>query len=299
MKEFISIPTLPSDRVPPAMIDELVAIDPAGERIGRDATGQQTRSFCFTNIPRDDPRVDKVFAVLRKYGWFPHIDETLPMQPNEYFLILERKYTRSDLRKCELLKFTGRRYVPDLGWRTKPEGLIVLPVHRMRKIAATDADTLYTYRPGWDVVSDRVKRIIEEAGMRHVVFRPTVLVRGKGMPDDPPASWSKVGDPWWEITSDYTLPPLSPTVQIVAQDGSPFVSYKTQNLELREGLYRIPELHYRRADIERCEPFDLALSYEHIGKPPYQQMKIASQRLYQLFTKYSIKAAWMPVRLDE
>jgi hypothetical protein len=135
--------------------------------------------------------------------------------------------------------------------------------------------------------------------MRHVTFRPTILVRGKGRPEDPQVPWEKFGEPWWELSSDLTLPPLSPTVKVVAQDGRPFIGYEKQNLEIREGHYMYPELHYLRREIERCDPFDLGLSYEHLGKPPFQQMKVASQRLYRLFAEQKLKASWTPVRLDE
>lgn len=302
MKEYVSIPTLSYRDVAPQLIDDLVAIYPEGEQVGGSISGlaaMPIRTFCFINVPREDQRVEQVFAVFRKHGWFPYVDKRLPRQPNEYRLVLKRKYTHNDLAKCEFLTLNGKRGVLGLGWRTDREGIIVLPVNRIRKVIAANADTLWTDRPGWMVVSERVRRAVEDTDMRHVIFRPTVLVHGKGKPDDLRVAWSEIGDPWWEITSDYTLPPLSPTVQIVAQDEGPFVSYESQLLELREGLYQVPELHYRRTDIEQCEPFDLAVSHEHIGKPPHQQMKIASQRLYQLFTKHGMKASWIPVRIDD
>jgi hypothetical protein len=222
------------------------------------------------------------------------------MQPNEFFLTLVRKDTRRDLEQSRFLALGGWKYIDSrhgIGFRTKPEGIIILPIGPLRR--KQDADTLWTMRPGWMVVPERVRRIIEPAGMRHVTFRPTILVRGKGRPEDPQVPWEKFGEPWWELSSDLTLPPLSPTVKVVAQDGRPFIGYEKQNLELREGHYMIPELHYLRREIEQCEPFDLGLSSEHLGKPPFQQMKVASQRLYRLFAEHKLKASWTPVRLDE
>ncbi|TVQ33159.1 MAG: hypothetical protein EA376_03640 [Phycisphaeraceae bacterium] len=210
---------------------------------------------------------------------------------------LDRKYTKRDLAQCEYLSFNGRKYHDDLGWRTEPDGLPILSARLLRKLQGHD--TVSGPRPGWNIVSDRVKRAVESADLRHIAIHPVALVRGRGRPDDPRLSWEDHGDPWWELTSDLALPPLSPSVQVVAQDNSPFVSYETQNLEIREGHYQIPELHYVRSEIEEREPFDLALTHEHFGKPPFQQRKIASQRLYQLFQEHGFKASWIPVRLDD
>ncbi|MCA9305628.1 MAG: hypothetical protein KDA16_03805 [Phycisphaerales bacterium] len=299
MKEYISIPTLQSDCVTDELIDSLATILPEGVRNGRDASGKATRSFCMDSIIQDDPRVNAILDTLRKHGMRPRSLDTPDRPRNEFWIVIRRKYSRSDLLQSEFLKFNGLKYASELGWRTKPEGLVILPVRSLQRIIDSRSDTLYTDRPGWTVVSDRVKDLVEQSDLRHISFRPTVLVSGRGRPEDPMVSWSEVGAPWWEITSDYTMPPLSPTVEIVAQDGSPFVSYETQNLELREGSYEVPELHYRRSEIAEADWFDLALSHEHIGKPPHQQMKIASQRFYQFCSSHHIKASWMPVRIDD
>jgi hypothetical protein len=115
MKEYISIPTLNFELVSPELINDLVSIYPEGEHDGMLVDRSMCRSFGLGDMPRDDPRVEQVLQTLRRHGWYPRTDETLPMQPNEFFLTLVRKYTRRDLEQCEYLKLNGRRHAAEMG----------------------------------------------------------------------------------------------------------------------------------------------------------------------------------------
>lgn len=299
MQTIVHISASPS-RLPENVFHALLNTYPEGAVKTRSWTSGEIYVGSWScKLSLNDSRAIDIIAFLKSEGYFVDNHAGWVIKKPGIRIWLSRKYGMNDYGACEFLALNGRHRVLGLGWRTTPDSTIVLPVHRIRKLVTTGAETLWTDRPGWMVVSDRVKRIVDGLNMRHVVFRPTILVRGEGRPDDPTVPWSEVGDPWWEISSDYALPPLSSSVQITAQDGTPFESYETQNLELREGLYDIPEPHYRRSDINSAEPFDLALSHEHIGKPPLQQMRIASQRLYLVFRKHKIRAAWTPVRIDD
>lgn len=60
------------------------------------------------------------------------------------------------------------------------------------------------------------------------------------------------------------------------------------------------ELHCRRRDIERLEPFDVAISVERFGHRRLEfRATIVFRRFYDFCIAHGLKARRVPVRIDE
>lgn len=68
----------------------------------------------------------------------------------------------------------------------------------------------------------------------------------------------------------------------------------------RDGFYNHAELHYRRSDLAKVEPFDVARTFESFGpRSPVQRPSIiVSQRFYKVCVAHGMKSTWIPVRID-
>lgn len=109
--------------------------------------------------------------------------------------------------------------------------------------------------------------------------------------------WPDPAEALLELTSDFILPPLSPTMRIEYEDGTKFDGDFKRRYVIREGLYRTPELHYLSSSLEGLEPFDLACSFEWWGSE-VSRRTIASKRFYQFCVDQGVETEWVPVRID-
>jgi hypothetical protein len=106
---------------------------------------------------------------------------------------------------------------------------------------------------------------------------------------------------WWELTSDFELPPLSPAMDLRDNNGNPIARGEVSNgCHRYEGLYIHPELHYRAEDLETMKPCDLAWTAESFGGVPSADARvlIASNRFYRFCVDHALKTEWVPVRID-
>lgn len=288
MKEMVHL-KVSASRVPDWLFHRLLNAVPAGAMKARGwGSGEITITSWAVDLSLSDPRTSEVIDLLVRgdclRGAYPNWEPA-----NRGVCIwLDRRYSSRDLEASALLHLGGRKYVESF-WRTSD----LSPMFLASGLRSCKADTVCGDYPG-TIVPDRVRRVIESMGLVGVRFFPVVPVceNKKVVP------WGEIGDPWWELASDLTMPRLSPSVEIIAQDGSPFTDYKSQWLSIREGLYINPEWRYLRQDVDGMGAFDLAYSHEHLGKPPRGQQLIASGRLYRCFKEHGVRAFWRPVRIE-
>lgn len=269
------------------VFDDLVSIYPEG----------RDRHAFWSFLPVDDDRTAAIMDLLAQAGWHPWGDHSRPKdRSREYTLLLERQYDDADLA-CEYLELSPR--TKDWGpYRDEATGLVKLDVHQLDNSA--DFGAAYT---GRYVVPQRVKRLLETANLRRVVFRPALLAdseqRESGSEKIIP--WETWGPPWWEITSDYTLPPVSPSMDLRDNNGNRVEPGDPRRYyHRREGLYLWPELHYRSSDLANAPAFDLARTLERFGGELRwdESMLVASRRFYQFCVDHGLKTDWVPVRID-
>jgi hypothetical protein len=183
-------------------------------------------------------------------------------------------------------------------FRDETTGYVELDVHQLDNSADFALADTCRY-----VVPQRVKRVIESALSPHVLFRPALLSDPLARLENRPksVSWEAWGPPWWELTSDYTLPAVSPSMDLRDPKGSPLApGDPTASYHRYEGLHIWPELHYRAADLRTVEPFGLARTLEHFGGdiPSDDRTLVASRDFYDLCVRHGLKAEWLPVRIE-
>jgi hypothetical protein len=120
--------------------------------------------------------------------------------------------------------------------------------------------------------------------------------------DDAQVPWETYGQPWWELTSDLTLPFVSPSMMLADRHGRRITDGDfSKGCYRHEDLYGHAELHYRAEDIEPLVgTFDLAHTREAFGQvqDPSVRPLVASKRLYELCRSKGLQSGWAPVRID-
>mgnify|MGYP005858920299 FL=1 len=250
---------------PEQHLRELLTIYPDGR--------QNDRSFGVWLV-QGDPRVPMILACLHRLGYRQWQRQGERELSREYDLNLIREYDPGDFEQVEYAEFW-----PELDF----------------------AHTIL----GHILVQQRVRDLLLEGGFRHLVFQPTVLVSGRGVRPGryTPMPWEqfKLSGPWWELSSDTVLPPLSPTVDLRDwRSGQPLrPADRLVRCSLREGFYNHGELHYRRSELSKLEPFDAALTFENFGPshaPAYRT--VVSKRFYDCCQRHGLRGRWAPVRID-
>lgn len=279
----LDIIELPRDQV-----DELATIYPEG-RV------DDYRFRC--RLPEGDDKLSAILEWLHGHGLKPFdVFVTKSGERDRFRLARHREYDAAD--------FAGVRYARL--WPTaRGNGLFRDERGRVKMIEGDfprRADLVRTPL-SWVVVPDRVKAVIDAERFRGVAFRPTVLVGGSKLPSEAvPKPWSRFGEPWWELTSDVVLPPLSPTMEVYDEVGN-LVSGGdcSGGCYPREGHYVQPEYRYRAEDLARVEPFDFARTAEVFGCAGHTDTwhYVGSRQIRELCLGHKWKCDWIPVRLGD
>lgn len=248
---------------------------------------------CSLELNEDDPRLSQIMECLSSAGLEPQARKGKPYKPNEYRMEIFRKYDHKDLARCEYFELSG------IGmW----EGLTHTPdEHYIELIRAKAKKGDIVRAMGYEiVVSDDAKAALESAGLRGLVFRPTVLVRS--LQNRRPISWEGAGLPLrWQLTSDVRLPRVAPSVTLLDRLGDPHIEGISVGCFAHEGLYAYPELRYRASDLHALGPFDVARTHERFGPGGNREEDraiIVSKRFYEVCREQRLKAGFVPVHLD-
>jgi hypothetical protein len=231
------------------------------------------------------------------------------MKGREYSVVIDREYDESDLSPCEYLILSSPGFADAdpplhngcLRILMKPSGGSAFSSHY-------DFQSVVPW-PGTRVVSDRVRKLLEDSGLKRVVFKPTfVIPAGKRPSSDISAlPWDGFGDPWWELTSELTMPKLSPRAILLNNKGQRIADDFSDGCFLREGIDSLdalinpPEPTYRRSDIEALGEFDVAVMFEPMGGHPLASHHplIVSNRFYRFCRKHKLKVNFVPVRIHD
>ena len=225
--------------------------------------------------------VDRLVAICREEG-FPGGANVHRI--GHYRLVLHYHYEEKDLAASELLELRPTKALM-ADAEIHPDGSM--------EIKATPA--VVNLSGSWNMtldylVSDLIRERCLSEGLAGPTFAP-VTVRGPRQ--------AVVGTVW-KIGASITMPRLSNTQDLrhVRSEGVvEFDGVYSDNMCLRDGLHSVSEIHYRQSDLERMEPFDLAVTYE-----PLQQRAgriIASPRFYRFCKANKLRFDYMPVRVDE
>jgi hypothetical protein len=261
------------DEVGKSLCRKLAAIYPEG-KIGE--------SFRF-ELPDSDPRLRLILNHLTQAGLHAWLDVSRERTPDEYSLELERVYDAADLRATPYLVPHRDEHCPrfeDLS-RT-PEGWLKVGIGESEFGDPTGlgADLVATSRGL--VVSSGLRNELESAGFLHLTFGPVVPFERGSDREWYLLPWAGLSDPYWELRSDLILPPLAPSCNVFSAYGDPVNGDFSKGCHMKEGLYRLAELHYTAAAIAEVEPFDVALTFER----------------FDFATSRALPLTWIPVRID-
>lgn len=282
MRTIVRIPSILRSTLGEALYQSLRAV-----------YSQESGDRGFTCIlPDTDARVLQVLSLLKDAGFEPWRNDFRKRQQHEFWLELDREYEEGDFVGINFV-CPMPKYFWDGLWRS-PDGYIELDRGQYRSARKKD----FFHTQIGCVVSTRAKSVLENAGLRHLVFKPTVLTDRELEPK--PVPWEKYGAPFWELTSDLLLPRLSPTCTLLDNDGQPVRDDFNNGCFLKEDLYSMPELHYRAADLAAAPEFDFARTFEMFGIHPSDnnRLAVASARFREVCMQNDIKLDWIPVRID-
>lgn len=296
MKILARIHSPPRVRIGESAYSDLIQICPDGN--------YYDRAFLCT-LPMDDPRVPKILERLRQAGFSPRKDKSSRMNRSKEFLMsLMREYSATDFGKCKLLELAPKNKFPDEfpgKFRDEKTGFIQLEIGPLGRNRDRDVALASSARY---IVTDKMRSLLLKSDLQHLAFKPTILINTKRRIDDEVIvkNWQDWGTPWWELASDFSLPPVSPAMDIRGTYGELNVNRGDANLKYvrTEGLYSHAELHYRASDLESLKPFDLACTYERFGGEMRwkERTLVASKRFYDFCVQHGLKAEWVPVRID-
>lgn len=286
-----------SGDVDPSLYTRICSTYPEGRMTGGSPIFGQ-RDFFECTLPEGDFRLRKILAILEEAAIVLPAGERGRSVSRKISFQMHREYEDGDYKKAELLTFVPRQRIRGL-YRTR-EGLLLLEVGDVKDhidIAFADGFSR--------VVSDRLRRVLEKSGLNHLVFRPTVLVKPDTLVNGELVSlelpWPNGRPAFWELTSDFALPPFSPPYPVVDNDGRPFSGDCSNGCFPRDGLFQRFELHYPASAVASLEPFDLALTHEGFGPKPdqFDRVLVASKRLYKLCAAEGLPMDWIPVQIHD
>ena len=150
-------------------------------------------------------------------------------------------------------------------------------------------------------VTNDLRLKLQQAKLSHLSFRETLIEDdeeaeerySEGIKERP-----EILDPFWELTSDLILPPMSPDSKFVDHDGQPFTGDLSKGCFLYDGFLHDPDPHYLAGSLDLASPFDLALTNERFGNyegVSYRRL-IASKGFYNFCVSNHLKMNWIPVR---
>lgn len=276
--------TVQQDEVGDALFDRLRGIQPIDPRL----------TLFDLRLPEDDPRTVNVLRELENAGLRPWLDVFRPREKRqEYSIYRYREYDDRDHSCCNALRLEPQDEVS--GVLRNESGLVRLGPRGLDSridIARTEGSAI--------VVPDRVRGLLETRSLRGLRFCPTVLYDRRELERQSVRWGSKeFPEPWWELTSELTLPPMSPAVVKTTPKGDPVPRDFQGMLMLREPPFTGVEFHYLKSDLRRFGDFDLAQTFERFGTQPDDRWLVASKRFYEFCKANKIKCGWVPVRIDE
>jgi hypothetical protein len=274
------------DDVEPTVFDRLVGAYPRGKTSG----GHFRVALSQTN-----PDMVNLLKILRDASLTPCPGWRTPKKGREFSLHLERSYTQAELAAYEFLELSPPPEATNYNAVHRSDDMIMIPAD-----SQPDGDPdLLRGMPTWYFVPTRVKSLLEKSGLTGIQFKPTVFIPRHGI------GRVLVGEesPYWELDSGLTMPPVSPDMSLVDNDGHPVRSGDVSNgFHRREGLFFFPELHYWAPEGKLKLRFDLARTFEAFNSKTYYEPLdrpiVASKRFFDFCVEHGVKTRWVPVHVN-
>ena len=284
MKTLIKLLGINPQEVGQENYDHLITLYPEGA---------SPRSFTC-ELFEDDIRLHQILEFLHTHGCTPW-KGFVEIQPGQFWMRAERVYEQADYEQAAY-------FVP------RPvEQFMPYDIRTADDLLRLESTLLQPEKQigfvGWAsvVVTNALRLRLQQAQLRRLSFRETVIEDNDEAEERYAEGVEKrqeVFDPFWELTSDLILPPMSPDSKFVDHDGQPFIGDLSKGCFLYDGFLHEPEPHYLAGSLEAAAPFDLALTHERFGNyegVSYRRL-IASKGFYNFCVSNHLKMNWIPVR---
>lgn len=296
MKLLVNIGSINGEIAGPELFEALCAVNPEARQYPEQPIKWQ---WFNSSLDQGDSRNNQLLLLLEKAGWQAH-PKRGEKGPHEFALTYIRQYEPPDFDDLRLIQITPKVNNEGLsrtinGWVRFDVGVNLQPFNHTADFA--DA---FAY---WIVVPDRVKRLIATERWSGLSIKPTVVRdEDQNYPEGVVIPWEQFGngEPWWEISSDATMPPLSSSMPMFDRFHKPLKDRGdfSKGVFIEHGLHRPIELHYCRAHINMMEPIDFALTFEGFGGGGDMPALIVSKRFYDFCERHNLTVDWVPVRID-
>ena len=247
MKTLIHIRGLFPDRIGKNVYEHLETLYPEGKG---------AHIFGALGLPAEDERVQALVAYLTEVNFSREM----------YF---ERVYEPEDYAQSEYFKIMPVDNFGSVSERNSSGDLVLQEAYVQGVEIGRD------WRIPGLAVSDRMKNLMEQAGLERINFRKTDIVVD-------PRKHLKFAprQPYSEVLSDLILPPLRATSET--------------------GFLYGPEYHYTSQEIQDAGPFDLAQTHEYPGdNVKLGRNWVASKVFCDFCNAQKLPIVWRPVRIDE
>ncbi|MEM7576884.1 MAG: hypothetical protein AAF328_05345 [Planctomycetota bacterium] len=266
----------------------------------------RVRQYWFSSwLEESDPRNESILSMLSDFGLSPKASLDKQDYAKEFRMSRIRLYDHDDYYKSDYLEchphFIESHNMP-VTMNRDESGLLRFARSSLHPPPTNDI----VLSNSWNVLSIQAAMdALEPLNLMGLTFKPTQLVHGQGGDAqwNRPVAWEDCAesDPWWELSSEITLPPLSPSMDLQDAKRRPIErGDRSRGYVPREASFSHAELHYLRSDLAAVEPFDAAVTYESFGSDLKATPRlIVSQRFYQACVDSGLKGQWIPVRIDE
>lgn len=206
-----------------------------------------------------------------------------------------------DLLAAELLWCTASTDVKSWGMTRGNDPVLEITIGTAKAAHRIDSAIInydFYSRP---VVPQRVRSLLEAGNLIGLDFKPVRLTQGL-TERRRFLEWAPPYDPWWELSSNRFMPPVSPTMQLRITPGprsgekvAPgFTETWVQAVNINgSGLY----IRYRRSDLERMEAFDIAVSIERFSVDT--RYIVVSQKFFRYCREKALNFTFRPVKIEE
>jgi hypothetical protein len=240
----------------------------------------------------EHPKMQEALRLLSSYGLNPRTPPWGEVMPGQFRSWLRRVYDDADLESCEYVEVspisgqhTGYYEYHDNHFVANSKGLK----------ASNDLMRLSDAY----ICPPRVRAILDSAFLRGLRWHPVLLGTFRSDSLKKVIDWPSSDERWWQLGSDVTLPPVSPS--LVKTKSSGVVcdrSDKGGYIVIYEPPYYDSTLRYLESEFRAVGPFDVAATYEICAVPTAVRV-VVSKRFYQFWRNAGLKAQWRPVVLEQ
>ena len=245
----------------------------------------------MTQDPDGDEFIRRALEMLKRHGIPLRYSVNSSDYNSSYGYDISRFYEPDDLKHAELLLLVRKGRIHNTLEPARDEQGRLYLLASKAKESLKLGNLLW---PDWVIVSDKVRRSLEGAGLVGLRFIE-VAIKGK--------STYLASEPFWELQSSITLPkmpdrgnlfhpefhPDHPTVE-------PFQGDYSRTIFINDAPFFNGEVHYRRSDLTVLGQFDIAATFENYMET--HPALVVSQRFYQHCLKHKIPLPVEPVRID-